>query len=349
MLGLRPADRRTGVTQRESRTSAGRGLRAALVLAFVMAGLLLPAMAGRVAAGEVPSGQAAETTPGSEAAARPPKAEAKMNDISRTRVRVAHGDFEVVAEFIAAPGATRTVVMLPSYARGAGDFTAEFGSDLAQRVAAAGYRVLLPWPRNFAPGLTTGPAEGVRMQDLAADVAAILEAEGTPPATIIGHAFGNRVARMLATSHPHLVDRLILLAAGGVKPTPAPQREALVGLVFQPAASDEQRDAWLRTAFFAPGNDPSIWRKGWSMGSGTPQAEATRDTPVEDWWRGGNVPIHVVQAAQDTCAPAEDSSIPLKEALGARVELVTIQNAGHAMLPEQPQAVGDHVLDFLAR
>lgn len=272
-----------------------------------------------------------------------------MGPVQQTRVRTPRGDHEVVSELITADDAEHTVVMLPSYARGAEDFTRTFGSDLAEQVAAAGFRVLLPWPRNFAPGLTTGDAEGVRLQDLAADVAAALEAHGNPPASIVGHAFGNRVARTLATTHPHLVDRVILLACGGARPMPAPQQEALIGLVFQPDASPEERDRWLRTAFFAPGNDPAIWRSGWSMGSGIPQAEASRDTPLEEWWRAGSAPIYIVQAAQDTCAPPEDAAQPLRDALRDRVEVVTIENAGHAMLPEQPGRIGSHVLDFLSR
>lgn len=219
----------------------------------------------------------------------------KEGAVERSQVRTWHGSHEIVAELYAAPNATKTVVMVPSYARGPEDFTPVFGSDLAPRVAAAGYRVFLPWPRNFKEGVTTGESEGVLLDDLAADV------------------------------------------------------DALVGLTFIPDADDEQRDAWLRTAFFTPGNDPTIWRDGWSAGAGIPQAHANRDTPFEKWWAGGTAPMYVVQAAQDTIAPAAASSEPMKNSFPDRVEIITIDNAGHAMLPEQPKTVGDAVLEFLSR
>jgi pimeloyl-ACP methyl ester carboxylesterase len=283
------------------------------------------------------------------AAANTQPALAKEGAVIRSQVRTKHGSHEIVAEMYAAPDATKTVVMIPSYARGPEDFTPVFGSDLAPRVAAAGYRVLLPRPRNFKEGVTTGESEGVLLDDLAADVEALVAEHGTTPAIFLGHAFGQRVIRTIATRSPAKVDRLILLAAGGLKPSPKPPHDALVGLTFIPDADDEQRDTWLMTAFFAPGNDPTIWRDGWSAGAGIPQAHANQDTPFEKWWAGGTAPMYVVQAAQDTIAPAAASSEPLKKSFPERVKIITIDNAGHAMLPEQPKAVGDAVLEFLSR
>lgn len=87
--------------------------------------------------------------------------------------------------------------MVPSFARGAADFTLEFGSDLAERVAETGYKVVLPDPRGFGSPVL---AE-VTMEDIAADVAAVVEKErGDRQVSALGHAFGNRVVRMLAAT-----------------------------------------------------------------------------------------------------------------------------------------------------
>src|SRR5262245_32710983 len=98
----------------------------------------------------------------------------------------------------------RDVVMLPSLGRGSHDF-----DDLAQRVAAAGYRVVLPEPRGI--GGSTGPLADQTLHGFAADVAAVIEQTTTAPVVLIGHAYGNRVARAVAADNPALVDRLILI------------------------------------------------------------------------------------------------------------------------------------------
>ena len=55
------------------------------------------------------------------------------------------------------------------------------------------------------------------MHDLAADVAGVLEAVDCGAAAhLVGHAFGNRVARCLAVDRPSLVRSVTLLAAGGL-------------------------------------------------------------------------------------------------------------------------------------
>ncbi len=73
-------------------------------------------------------------------------------------------------------------------------------------------------------------------------------------------------------------------------------------------------------------------------------------TPFSDWVPGGGVvPMFVAQADMDRTAPAEISSQLLLRDFPDRVEVVTITNAGDAMLPEQPEQVARAVLGFLRR
>ena len=147
------------------------------------------------------------------------------------------------------------VVLIPSLGRGATDF-----DDLAGRLAAAGYRAIAPEPRGI--GGSTGSIDGLTMVDLAGDVGAVVTSLEAAPATLVGHAFGNRVARMTATEHPELVESLVLLACGGAVP-PAPEHAAALRLVFDTTVSDEKHLEAVNTAFFAPGNDASVWFGGW--------------------------------------------------------------------------------------
>src|SRR5690606_3703661 len=74
-------------------------------------------------------------------------------------------------------GSGETIVMLPSLGRGASDFF-----EIAEKLMARGYRVLLPEPRGI--GRSTGEMEHLTLHDLAGDVADVIEAEGGAPAVI---------------------------------------------------------------------------------------------------------------------------------------------------------------------
>ena len=63
---------------------------------------------------------------------------------------------------VLAQGKGPTIVLLPSLGRGATDF-----DDIAGRLAGAGFRVLRPEPRGI--GQSTGPWQGIKLEDLAAD------------------------------------------------------------------------------------------------------------------------------------------------------------------------------------
>jgi pimeloyl-ACP methyl ester carboxylesterase len=230
--------------------------------------------------------------------------------------------------------------MIASLGRPASDF-----DDLSARLVKAGYRTI----RYDASGIgrSTGPMKGISLADLSADAAAVVEANGGGPVVVLGHAFGQRVARMLATDRPDLVKSVIMVAAGGKAPMLPGAREALFN-TFRTDLSDEAHLQAVKLAFFAPGNDPAVWRNGWYPATAAMQIEATGATRVDHWWGAGNAPILVVQGLQDAVAPPENGRA-LKQEFGTRVELVEMDGAGHALLPEQPERLAKAVIDFLGR
>lgn len=232
------------------------------------------------------------------------------------------------------------VLLLPSLGRGAADF-----DDLALRLARAGYHAIHPEPRGV--GGSTGDLDALSMADLAADAAAVVHARADGPVTIVGHAFGNRVARMTATEYPHLVDSVVLLCCGGLVP-PEPEYVAALQQVFDGEVSEEERLAAVSTAFFAAGNDPSAWSDGWHGVVAAAQGAATAAQPVEYWWGAGGKEIHVVQPLQDVMAVPENAH-RICEQFGDRASIVTIDGAGHALLPEQPYAVEVALRSWLTR
>ncbi len=229
------------------------------------------------------------------------------------------------------------VVLLPSLGRGSDDF-----DDLAGRLAGAGYRALRPSPRGI--GGSAGPMTGVTLHDFARDVAGVIESEGGGPAVVVGHAFGNWVARTTAADRPDLVRAVVLLAAGH-RGYPQAVRDSLTKC-FDLAAPHEERMAALKHAFFAPGHDPTAWLEGWHPELARAERAAAAATPIEEWWSAGTAPILDVQAREDAFAPRAGSA-KLRAELGERVTIAVIPDAGHALLPEQPEAVADAVIGFL--
>jgi len=241
---------------------------------------------------------------------------------------------------VRAVGTGRLVVMVPSAGRGATDF-----DDLAVSVAAAGHRVVCPEPRGIAG--TTAPLDGLTMTVLASDTAAVIRACATSgaPAVVVGHAFGNRVARMTATEFPDLVDEVVLLACGGMV-APSESASAALQAVFDESLPSDEHLAHVATAFFAHGNDPEVWADGWYPSAAFVQGVASREQSVEHWWGAGRARVLVVQPADDVIAPIGNAHAVV-ERLGDRAELVVIERAGHALLPEQPAAVAAAVIDWL--
>ena len=243
-----------------------------------------------------------------------------------------------VRYYTSGPDDAEVVVLLASYARSGSDF-----NELVGILNRAGYRALILQARGIdGTGL---PGYKVTLFDYADDLAAVLNHEKLrTPLTLVGHAFGNRVARAFASRYPDRVRSLILLAAGDSGPPPEVRNDIFKILVR--SLPDSIRSGALHRAFFAPDNTaPNYWMSGWYPRAGLAQGRATASTPLEQWSGGGATPIMVVQPAQDAAAP--DGARKLKQLYPDRVTIVRLEKAGHAILPEQPQEIARIVLGHL--
>jgi pimeloyl-ACP methyl ester carboxylesterase len=248
---------------------------------------------------------------------------------------VRRGDVEIE---VLAQGDGPTVVLLPSLGRGAGDF-----DGIAGRLAAAGFRVLRPQPRGI--GRSRGSAPYADLHDCAADIAAVIEAAGGGAAFVVGHAFGNRVARMLAVDRPDLVRAVGLIAANvGHAPSPPSVREAIRNSA-NPALPERERLEALQFAFFAPGNDPRAWLAGWHPDVLAAQRAAGDRTSREEDYGAGDAPILYLQPDHDPLAHDEDAR-EFKRTIGDRVTIVVARNCSHAAVAEQPEAISEALRDY---
>ena len=230
------------------------------------------------------------------------------------------------------------IVMLPSGGRGAEDF-----DDVARRLAAQSFRVACPQPRGI--GRSTAPASGLTLHDFADDIAAVIKHEGSGPAVVVGHAYGNWVARMTATDHPGLVRGTVILAAG-IKDYPKDIADAVVKC-SQSGLSDEERLKYLRIAFFAPGNDPSVWLGGWYPEVMHAQHQASLAVAPDEYWTAGKAPVLDLLAGDDPFRPP-GSRHDIQNDLGReRVTVVVVPNASHSIVPEQPAAVVEAIVAWV--
>jgi len=259
---------------------------------------------------------------------------AQGNAHERTRHLVKYDSVEIdtIAE-----GRGPLVVLLPSRGRDSEDY-----DEVAEGLAKAGFRVLRPQPRGMHA--SKGPLKDISLHDLARDVATVIERENAGPAVIVGHAYGNWVARMTAVDHPKLV-RAVVLAAAAAKKFP-PRLSTLVSKSADESVPEAERLAAMQEIFFASGNDPKIWLKGWWKEASEAQRVAAANVKQSDWWAAGSVPLFDLQAGNDPFMP-ETSRDDLKNEFPGRVTTAVIPNSSHALLPEQPKAVVEAIAGWV--
>lgn len=240
--------------------------------------------------------------------------------------------------FINGPENGETLVLQASFARSGSDF-----NELVEQLNSAGYRTLIMQARGIEE--TGLPSMKATLFDFADDLAAVMDAEILEqPITVIGHAFGNRIARAFSSRYPQRVRSLVLLAAGDSGPPPE-IRNAIFKILIH-TLPETVRIKALHKAFFAPGNRaPEYWLRGWYPKAGIVQGGATANTEAADWVHGGSTHMFVVQPQFD--AAAREGAEKLMQRYPDRVNIKYLKNAGHAILPEQLEEVSKLILSHL--
>ncbi|HRV69299.1 MAG TPA: alpha/beta hydrolase [Marmoricola sp.] len=238
---------------------------------------------------------------------------------------------------------------------------------LGPRLAEAGYYVVAPFTRGYAPS-TPAADHDYSVEALARDALAIREQIGEPgEAVLIGHDWGGITAQALSADKSRTFARVVSLAIPPLSALSAQtqdrHRELLWPLLGQ------TRLSWyiafnqlpLLPERFAHPLVRHLWRK-WSPGyDSTPDLphvfasmsdhehrraifnyyRALRKVrPDAAWLQDPLVPTLYLHGAQDGCFSSK-----LSRAAGS----TEIPAAGHFLHLEQPEVVAEAVLDFLAR
>ncbi|MEI6204663.1 MAG: alpha/beta hydrolase [Enhydrobacter sp.] len=220
----------------------------------------------------------------------------------------------------------------------------DYFDDLARVLAAGGLQTIAINMRGT--GESRGSLDGITVHDLAADVAGVLDALECGPAHLVGHAFGNRVARCLAVDRPALVRSVTLLAAGGLVGPATP-----LGSALSNATEVKMNGSDCVTVYGArwlsPASDPKVLApvECWPAVHVAHLAPG-RGMALEEWWDAGTAPLLVIQGLDDIAAPPGNGHA-LREKHGDRVQLINLAHAGHFMLLEQPEAVIRAITEFV--
>lgn len=194
------------------------------------------------------------------------------------------------------------------------------------------------------------PPGGYALDELADDIAALLDGIGVPSAVVVGSSSGGYVAQQLAVSHPGRVDGLVLLGAPRTlqqRPAFATEVERLVdpvdaGWVRQSLTwfpTSRQVPQWYVDDRVADGVrlPAHVWRRTLDgLVSAPPPTEVSTIT----------TPTLVVWGEHDGLLARAD-----EEALAAAIpgsRLLVYEDTGHLVLWEQPERVAADVATFVA-
>ncbi len=194
------------------------------------------------------------------------------------------------------------------------------------------------------------PAGGYELNDLAGDVAALIDGLGLGQVVLVGHSLGSLVASRVAIDHPERLAGLVLAGAFGhplgANPTmeevrpfteledPVPRE---VAHEFQSSTltrqlPDGMLDGFVDESMKVPAH---VWR---GIFTSIPRVDLSDDLGAI------TAPTLIVQGGADVFVPKSDSDMLLDAIPGSR--LIVYDGAGHALHWEQPERFAADVIEF---
>lgn len=224
----------------------------------------------------------------------------------------------------------------------------------AQALAGAGYRVVVPDLRGHGKSPV---APSARMEEMARDVAALLDTLGIPRAAVVGFSMGGYVTLQMMAREPEKVRVAVLVDTRAEADTPqAKQNRATLAAKVQETGMQAVVDAMLPNLLHdgTRARRPEVAKLLERMMLETPPAGAVAaiqgmaERPdMKGKLRFYQLPALVMVGEADKITPMEAAS-SLAQAISYS-EYHVVPGAGHAMPLEQPEAFHRLLLDWLKR
>lgn len=189
--------------------------------------------------------------------------------------------------------------------------------------------------------------------DMAAWVGRLMDAAGLKTATLVGHSMGAIISMETAATLPGRIDRLALL---GITPAMQVHPMLLDAARDDPDEAYQMMTAWShgKAAKMGRNQVPGIWMTGNALAlfaRNRPGVLFNDMSACNNWATGpataGTItcPTRIIVAKQDMMTPAKKG----KElaAMIAGSELIELDDCGHMMMAEAPDAVLDALIESL--
>ncbi|MGM0584967.1 MAG: 3-oxoadipate enol-lactonase [Pseudomonadota bacterium] len=200
-------------------------------------------------------------------------------------------------------------------------------------------------------GLSEAPPAPYRMEDLADDLAGLLDRMELKGAVVVGLSIGGLIAQMLAARRPELVGGIVLMDTAAKIGDPEMWNERIAKAQGEGigAMADAVMERWFSAAFRANRTEElTAWR---NMLTRTPAegyagcCAAIRDADLREAAGRISVPVLAMAGDEDGSTPPELVKATADLIPGARFEVVS--GAGHLPCVEQPAACASMILGFM--
>jgi pimeloyl-ACP methyl ester carboxylesterase len=221
-------------------------------------------------------------------------------------------------------------------------------------------------------GNTTMGSKPYSMQQLANDAAGLLDALNIPKVDVLGYSLGSFIAQQFTMMYPDKVNTLTLVASscGGKDHTPKPaeflklQAEVVNKSLNNVSISQEEMKelvaasvgaGWIRLHPEVLENIPSMQQAKPGL---SPEAMNNQNNVGKEWdnpnWNGAcdelaklSKPTLVITGTDDNRYVPHVNSLKIVEKIPG-AWLVQIKNAGHAIMDQYPEEIGNILNTFLS-
>ncbi len=250
-----------------------------------------------------------------------------------------------------------TIILLP----GMGNQLLVYPEEFCESLVDRGFHVIRMDNRDAGLSTVTVESEEYTLDDMAADVIAVLDAEGVDDAVVLGLSLGGMIAQVVAIRYPQRVRALVSLAsASGESAVENSSPEVIEALMLPPEPTLEQqvetdlkvRPLWSNPDWFDEDQMRtyfrSLYERSWVPGGGLRQlAAAARSTDRTDQLRRLDVPTLVVHGENDTLIPREAGRLTAQLVPGA--EYLEIEGMSHDFVYQMWPALIEAVTALAAR